>query len=66
MALPMCFRPNARCIELLERIEEGYDVRHEEVMPLVRVGLAEIFVGPTSRSGYELTETGRKVLAEPR
>lgn len=62
MPLPECFVPDALTRGILERVRNGSDVRHEVASPLIRVGLISVFVGPTSRSGYELTKDGAEAL----
>lgn len=60
--LPPCYQPTGTVGHLLARVHEGYDVRHEEMIPLMDAGLIELHIGPTARSGYELTSDGEDAL----
>lgn len=60
--LPPCFMPTADAGHLLARVHQGLDVRHEDMVPLIRSGLVEVYSFPTPRSGYELTQDGEEAL----
>lgn len=60
--LPPCFVPNSETGVTLARIHQGLTVANESARPVVQAGLATITTGPTSRSGFELTEDGEIAL----